>query len=155
MGQVYQNNPLLSRLDKVTYTEYTSCMPDTDNDYKCERCDAHTSWYSFHFWHDYQRLICCNCITHTVSADGTLEICRLGDIVMIGIIFGEQIFTNLCVQTDIIRTSVESLNYQVLKEVNGWVVIPYEPPVIRKLKGRRSLNDLLPWVQARILDMVN
>lgn len=129
-------------------------MPETEKEHKCEKCDARTVWYSFHFWHDYQRLICSNCVVHTVSADGTLEICRLGDTVMVSIIFKEQIFANLCAQTDLMRTSVESLNYQVLKEVNEWVVIPYEPPVIRKLKGRRSLNELLPWVQARILDQV-
>lgn len=129
-------------------------MPEAETEHKCEKCDARTVWYSFHFWHDYQRLICSNCVVHAVNTDGTLDIQRVGDTVMVKIIFEEQIFTNLCTYTDIMQTSVESLNYDVIKAVNELVIIPYEPPVIRKLKGRRSLNELLPWVRARILDQV-
>lgn len=126
-------------------------MPQTAKSYICDKCKGQTFWYSPHHWYEYEKIVCGGCVVNTILDDGDLVLHRTGDTVMVSIKFNELIHTKLCCQTDIMRKSITQLNYAVMKEVNEWVIISYESPIIRKLMGRGDINELLSGVQSRII----
>lgn len=144
---------VMSRVANPDLMCYTS--PMSMSFLKCNRCTMITISVGSKYEHKHG-ITCSVCIRKHIEADGRIVIERDGDWVKIFVVFDESIFAEHCYRDQMLPPAMAMCGYKELtaeRWIDGigvrydTVLIAYEPPIIRALRGRKPLAEVIESVR--------